>query len=157
MDDILIYGQSQAQHDTRLQVVIECLSTVGVTLNSSKCEFSKNQLIFLGHVITQSGVSADSSKTDAINHMEIPKSVSELRRFLGIINQLGNFSPNITHLSQPLQELLSTKRVYAWGPAQNDAFSELKQELTTPGILTHYNPNAKTKISRPGSSPFATS
>ena len=86
MDDILIYGQSQAQHDTRLQVVIEYLSTVGVTLNSSKCEFSKNQLIFLGHVITQSGVSADFSKTDAINHMEIPKSVSELRRFLGIIN-----------------------------------------------------------------------
>ena len=72
MDDILIFGQSQAQHDTRLQAVLERHSTAGVTLNSSKCEFSKNQLIFLGHVITQCGVSADPSKTEAINQMEIP-------------------------------------------------------------------------------------
>ena len=64
MDDILIFGQSQAQHDIRLRTVLERLSTAGITLNSSKCEFSKNQLIFLGHVISQNGV---SSKTDAIN------------------------------------------------------------------------------------------
>ena len=93
---------SLAQYDTRLQAVPERLSTAGVTLNSSKCEFSKNQLIFLSHVITQSVVSADPSKTEAINQMKIPKSVSELRRFLGIINQLGKFPPRIAHFSQPL-------------------------------------------------------
>ena len=81
--------------------------------------------------------------------MEIPKSVSELRRFLGIKNQLGKFSPNIAHLSQPLRELLSTKRVWAWGPALNSAFSK---ELTPPGIPTHYNSNTKTKISADTSS-----
>jgi len=49
--------------------------------------------------------------------MKVPKSVSELRRFLGIINQLGKFSPSITEISHPLRELLSAKRVWAWGPS----------------------------------------
>jgi len=78
-------------------------------------------LIFLGHVINQNGISPDPSKTAAINQMEVPKSVSELRRFLGMINQLGKFSPNIAEMSHPLRELLSAKRTWAWGPSQDDA------------------------------------
>ena len=104
VDDILFFGQSQAQHHTRLQAVLECLSTAGVSLNSSKCEFSKNQLVFLSHVITQSGVSADPSKTDAINQMEIPKSVSELRRFLAIIkNSWENFPQTLLTSHNPYE------------------------------------------------------
>jgi len=76
--------------------------------------------------------------------MEVPKSVSELRRFLGMINQLGKFSPNIVEMSHPLRELLSAKRVRAWSPS---AFLKLKRELTTPGILVHYNPESETKVS----------
>ena len=53
MDDILVFGQSQEQHDNRLNAVLECLSTAGITLNSSKCEFSKNQLIFLAMLLTR--------------------------------------------------------------------------------------------------------
>ena len=95
MDDILSFSQSQSQHDIRLCAVLECLSTAGITLNSRKCE---NQLIFLGYVLTQNGVSLDPSKTNAISQMENPKSVSDLRRFLGMINQLGIFFPNIAEL-----------------------------------------------------------
>jgi len=57
MDDILVFGQSQEQYDTRLDSVLQRLSTSGITLNSNKCEFSKNKLIFLGHVINQNGIS----------------------------------------------------------------------------------------------------
>ena len=91
MDDILVFGQSQEQHDTRLDSVLNRLASSGITLNSIKCEFSKNKLIFLGHVIDRNGISPNPSKTAAINQMDTPKSVSDLRRFLGMINQLGNF------------------------------------------------------------------
>ena len=64
-----------------------------------------------------------------------------------MVNQLGKFSPSIAQLSHPLRELLSAKRIWAWGPTQTEAFSKLKQELITPGIVVHYNPNAKTKVS----------
>ena len=84
--------------------------------------------------------------------METPKSVSELHRFLGMVNQLGKFSPNIAELSKPLRELLSAKKAWLWTPTQDKAFTNLKQELTTPNILTLYDPSVDTTISADASS-----
>ena len=152
MDDILIFGTTTQEHNSRLQGVLKRLSSAGITLNSRKCEFCKTSLTFLGHVIDQRGITADPNKTAAIQQMETPKSVSELRRFLGMVNQLGKFSPNIAELSKPLRELLSAKKAWLWTPAQDKAFTNLKKELTTPNILTLYNPNADTIIPADASS-----
>ena len=100
MDDILIFGETKQEHDIQLQVVLKHLSSASVTLNSKKCEFCKNNLTFLGHVINQQGIAADPNKTAAIEQMETPKSVTELRRFLGMVNQLGKFSLNIAEFSR---------------------------------------------------------
>ena len=143
MDDIIVFGKNQQEHNSRLQTVLTRLSASGITLNSEKCEFSKNRLTFLGHVIDSKGI---SSKTAAITHMDPPKSVTELHRFLGMINQLGKFTPNIAELSHLLRELLSVKRAWLWGPSQAEAFSKLKQELTSPQTLALYDPGADTLI-----------
>ena len=132
--------------------MLKCLSSAGITLNSKKYEFCKTSLTFLGHVIDQRGITADPNKTAAIQQMETPKSVSKLRRFLGMVNQLGKFSPNIAELSKPLRELLSAKKAWLWTPAQDKAFTNLKKELTNPNILTLHNPNADTIISADASS-----
>ena len=108
--------------------------------------------MFLGHVIDQRGITADPNKTAVIQQMETPKSVSELRRFLGMVNQLGKFSPNIAELSKQFRELLSTKKAWLWTPTQGKAFTNLKKELTTPNILTLYDPTADTTISADASS-----
>ena len=117
------------------------LSSAGITLNSRKYEFCKTSLTFLGHVIDQRGITADPNKPAAIQQMETPKSVSELHRFLGMVNQLGKFSPNIAELSKPLQELLSAKKAWLWTPTQGKDFTNLKRDLTTPNILTMYDPS----------------
>jgi len=62
-------------------------------------------------------------------------------------NQLGKFTPKLAELSQPLRELLSTKKTWLWGPPQQDAFDKLKQELVQPTILTLYDPNSELKVS----------
>ena len=108
--------------------------------------------MFLGHVIDQRGITADPNKTAVIQQMETLKSVSEIRRFLGMVNQLGKFSPNIAKLSKPLRELLSAKKAWLWTPAQDKTFINLKKELTTPNILTLYDPTADTTISADASS-----
>ena len=105
-----------------------------VTLNAAKCELSKPSFKFLGHVIDQDGVRTDPEKTAAICQMIVPQSVSDLRRFMGIVNQMGKLSPNIAEISKPLRELLSIKRAWLWGPEQDRAFKALKQELTKPTI-----------------------
>ena len=78
--------------------------------------------------------------------MEAPSSVSDLRRFLGLVNQLGNFSPNIAELTQPLRELLSSKHAWLWGMDQERTFARVKEELVKPTTLTLYDPTAEIKI-----------
>ena len=109
MDDILIFGKDQKEHDTRLTAALEKIQAAGVTLNKDKCEFNKTSLTFLGHTIDEKGISPDPQKTDAISKMASPKSMTELRRFVGMANQLGKFSPRIADLTKPMRELLSTK------------------------------------------------
>ena len=99
LDDVLVFGKDCQDHDAHLQAVLEQIRSAGITLNHQKCEFGKTTLTFLGHVINQHGISPDPLKTTAIKEMPPPKTVSELRRFMGMINQLGKFSPNIAEIS----------------------------------------------------------
>ena len=152
MDDILVFDSSQKEHDERLTAVLKCIQDAGVTLNPEKCEFSKTQFTFLGHVIDHGGISADPLKTAANTSMSAPTNTSELRWFLGMVNQLGKFSPHISELTQPLRELLSKKQAWLWGPSQENAFAKVKAELATTRVLAMYNPEADIKISADASS-----
>ena len=78
--------------------------------------------------------------------METPRSTTEMRSFMGMVNQLGKFTPRIAEISQPLRELLSSKRSWVWGPTQDEAFKEIKAELARPTTLALYKPDAPTKI-----------
>ena len=113
IDDILIYGSTQEEHNKRLQAAFECIQSAGATLNKENCEFSKVTIKFLGHIITPEGISPDLSKTTDGKVMKQPSNFSELRRFVGMVNQLGKLSPNIANL--PLRELLSSKNFSIWG------------------------------------------
>ena len=152
MDDVLVFGKSAEEHDTRLLAVLQRIQQAGVTLNPDKCEFNKTSLIFLGHLLDHRGVQADPQKTSAILKMDPPTSVAELRRFMGMANQLGKFSRNLAELTQPLRELLSKKRPWQWGPQQDQAFAKVKEKLAKPTVLALYDPAAETKISADASS-----
>ena len=80
-----------------------------MTLYTDKCEFSKTSLKFFGHLVDDSGIRADPDKTAAIAEMKPPQNITELRRFIGMVNQLEKFSPNLAELTQPLRELLSKR------------------------------------------------
>ena len=75
MDNVLIFGSSQGAHDCRLQAALQ---RIGVTLKPNKCIFSKHQVTFLGHFVSQQGICADPEKTRAILNMPNPKDISEL-------------------------------------------------------------------------------
>lgn len=152
MDDVLVFGSDQKQHDERLTAVLKRLESANVTLNPEKCKFSCKQLDFLGHVIDENGVRADPAKTSALQQMQAPQNVTELRRFLGMANQLGKFSPQLAAITQPLRELLSKNRQWTWGSSQERAFNQVKEELSKPTVLALYNPQTETKVSADASS-----
>ncbi|KAL5503067.1 hypothetical protein EMCRGX_G009958, partial [Ephydatia muelleri] len=152
MDDVLVFGKDKEEHNARLIAALNRIRDAGVTLNREKCEFEKGKLLFLGHVIDQHGVQADPEKTSAIEGLSSPSNITELRRFLGMANQMGKFSPNLAQVTQPLRELLSKNRTWQWGCAQEEAFAQVKAELCKPTVLAFYTPDAPTKLSADASS-----
>ena len=66
MDDVLIFGQDQQEHDSRLQAALQKIQEAGTMLNPEKCEFSKQSLTFLGHIVSQNGISPDPSNLSAM-------------------------------------------------------------------------------------------
>uniref|UniRef100_A0A1X7VST7 Reverse transcriptase/retrotransposon-derived protein RNase H-like domain-containing protein n=1 Tax=Amphimedon queenslandica TaxID=400682 RepID=A0A1X7VST7_AMPQE len=126
---------------------LEQIRTAGVTLNKDKCEFGKDKISFLGHTINKEGIHADPEKTEAISRMEPLTSITELRRFMGMVDQLGKFSMKLSDLTHSLRILLSTKNSWSWGEAQEQGFVAVKEELFKPTSVAHYNPKAETKVS----------
>ena len=105
-DDVLVYAETQSTHDGRLWKVLKRLEENGVTLKTEKCEFSKSSVKFLGQVIDAQGVRADPNKIKAVAAMEEPRDVSGVRRFLGMVNHLGKYIPQLAKKTQPLRDLL---------------------------------------------------
>ena len=152
IDDIIIFAQTQEEHDLQLRAALQRLEKAHVTLNEEKCVFSQRRINFLGYVLDENGIQANPDKTAAIKNMCTPTSVTDLRHFMGMVNHLGKFSPRIATISEPLRACLSTKNAWTWGPDQENAFSAVKKELTQPTILALYDPSAETKVSADASS-----
>lgn len=134
MDNVLIYGHTQQDHDSRLHKALRMIQKAGVTLNK-KCKFNQSRITFLGHVIDGNGVTADPRRPLQLWPWRNLRLGTKLRRSMGMINQLCKFTPNTADLSQQLRELLSSKKAWIWGPAQDKAFTALKMELIQTTIL----------------------
>lgn len=94
-DDILVYGDSRAQHDERRRQVLEKLREEGLTLNGKKCEFSKDSITFLGHRVSVDGVIPDPEKIKAIQKVPAPTDVKGVKRLTGMANYLSKFLPHL--------------------------------------------------------------
>ena len=152
VDDILIYGASCEEHDQRLEAVLQRLMGLGLTLNAEKCTFAQTSVKFLGHVLDSQGIRPDPDKVEAVVQFATPTSVGDVRRFLGMVNQLSKFSPNLADHTQPLRELLVKDRVWVWENTQQLAFEKVKQMLVASPVLALFDPNLETTLSADASS-----
>ena len=100
---MLVFSYTQEEHDERLMALLEHIKAAGVSLNKVKCKFSVHTVKFLGHIVNKDGIKADPDKTSAILKMKPPQNVTELRRFMGLANQLGKFSCHLADITHPLR------------------------------------------------------
>ena len=91
VDGILIYSKSEEEHEDHLRVVLQVLRDHKLYVKFTKCEFWLTEMKFLGHVMSTSGVSVDLEKVEAFMSWERPKSVFEIRSFLGLAGYYKKF------------------------------------------------------------------
>ena len=84
--------------------------------------------------------------------MKAPADFSQLRRFLGMVNRMGKYIPNLAQTSKPLRDLLSKDITFIRDTAQNNAFEEFKQQLVSTPVLVIYDPHLATKVPADASS-----
>ena len=139
------------EHDDRLTKVLQRLEEAGLTLNREKCQFSQSQVKFLGQVVDQNGICPDPEKVAAIQNVKSPSNVGDIRCFLGMVNHLSKFAPNLAERTKPFRELLN-KNHRVWGEPQCEVFQESKQALISSPVLALFDPNCETVVSADASS-----
>jgi len=152
VDDMLVYGDDKQNHEERLDAVLKRLQDANVTLNEEKCEFEKDSVHFLGHIVGKDGMKIDPRKVQAIKDMKPPTDMTELRRFLGMVNQVGKFIPNLADLTKPLRELLVQRNTWLWDHAQSAAFNNIVEKLSSTPTLAIYDPTLETVVPADASS-----
>src|SRR3954469_22585933 len=114
IDDILVYSKSKEEHEGHLRLILEKLREHKLYAKFSKCEFWLNEVGFLGHVMTKDGVAVDPAKVSAVTEWESPKSVKEVRSFLGLAGYYRRFIENFSKVAKPMTELLKKDKKFDW-------------------------------------------
>lgn len=135
IDDILIYSKTFEDHVKHVQLVFQLLHDHNLKVKLSKCTFAKQQLRYLGHIISPEGVSTDPSKVQDVQKWPTPMNVKDLRGFLGIAGYYRRFIKKFGMLAKPLTELLKKGVMFVWTESTEQAFQLLKQSLISAPVL----------------------
>ena len=135
LDDILIYSKSKEEHITHVRKVLDVLRTHKLYAKISKCEFFQKQVEYLGHFISQEGISVDKRKVEVLQKWPTPANISELRSFLGLASYYRKFVSHFFSIASPLTQLLHKDQKYEWNEDREKSFQELKQHLTSAPVL----------------------
>ena len=143
LDDILVYAPSVPEHIRRLDMVFGRLKETGIRLNPDKCRLVQQRTPFLGHVLTPNGLETDPEKLEAVSDFPTPKTLRDLRSFLGLSGYYRKFVKGYSVLARPLHQLLSGHRQKnpsiqnQWTKECDEAFIQLKSALTTAPVLAY--------------------
>jgi hypothetical protein len=135
IDDILIYSKNEKEHANHLRIVLQRLQDHKLYAKFSKCEFWLKSVKFLGHTISQDGISVDPSKVQEVMDWKPPKSVHQIRSFLGLLGNYRRFIPDYSRIAKPMTELLKKVVKFVWSEACEKAFHTLRQHLTSAPVL----------------------
>jgi hypothetical protein len=135
IDDILVYSKNEAEHTKHLHTVLQRLRDHRLYAKLSKCEFWLREIKFLGHTISQDGVSVDPEKVQEVMNWKPPTTVRQIRSFLGLAGYYRRFIPDFSRIAKPMTELLKKGVKYEWRQKCEDAFHTLRQHLTTAPVL----------------------
>ena len=140
IDDLLCITKGDwYDHLDKLEAVFQRLQQAGLKVNIKKSSFGKFELEYLGYLITRTSIEPISKKVKAILAIKPPKTIREVRRFVGMVNYYRDFWIRRSEILAPLTKLCSTKAKWEWGKEQQDAFDLMKKNMAREVQLTYPN------------------
>ena len=149
LDDIIVFSDTKEEHIKRLEAVFQKLMAAGLKLKPTKCFFFRNEIEYLGHVVSGKGISTNPKKIEAVTKWPTPKTVYDVRSFLGFVGYYRRFIKNFSKITKPIREVITglenqskraAKKTYIeWTDTAESAFEALKTMCVSTPILAYPN------------------
>jgi transposase InsO family protein len=155
MDDVGIFSNSFEEHMIHLDKTLYTLDAEGFTINPTKCLWCVQEMQWLGHWLTPEAIKPVNQRIKGIVQLDRPKTVKQLRSFLGMINYYRDFWKRRSHILAPLTALTKSnpKRELPWSDSCTEAFNKIKALLAEEVLLYYPDPN-KTFYIEPDASKY---
>ena len=147
LDDIIIFSDTKEKHIKGLEAVFQKLMAAGLKLKPTKCFFFRDEIEYLGHVVSGKGISTNPKKIEAVTKWPTPKTVYDVRSFLGFVGYYRRFIKNFSKITKPIREVITglenqskraAKKTYIeWTDLANAAFDNLKTMCVSTPILAY--------------------
>ena len=147
LDDIIVVSKGSKESDIKyVYKSLRKLDADNLRINLSKCHFAKHQINWLGFTFSKNDVKPIELKTAAIAEKKAPKTLKQLRSFLGSFHHLSNFISNLAKICHPLWPLLKKSKKFNWTETHQTHFEHIKTTIASATENTHFNPTLETRV-----------
>ena len=137
LDDVLVFSHTFSDHLKTLSEVFDRFRSAGLKLKAKKCHLAKTEVTFLGHVVSSHGLQPDEKNLEKVRRWPTPRTVTEVRAFVGLCSYYRRFVKNFSVIASPLHSLTHKGAIFRWTVECEDAFQSLKHALTNPPVAAH--------------------
>ena len=140
IDDILVYSRDEQEHEQHLKIVLQTLREKKLYAKLRKYDFWLKEVSFLGHIVSAEGIRVDPAKIEIVVNWKPPRSVTEVRSFLGLARYYRRLVKGSSVIASPLTKLLRKGVKFEWTDKCQDSLEQLKEMLAEAPVLTQSTP-----------------
>ena len=140
LDDIFIFSETIEEHEKHLRVIFERLREAKLYLKWKKCDLYADRIDCLGYIIDRDGIHIDEDKLARIRDWRIPRNYNDIQRFVGLVNYIGTFLPDVTAYTGPLLSMTQNGAPFMWRPIHTQCFDMIKRICHTAPVIRPIDP-----------------
>ena len=140
LDDILVYSKNEEEHEEHLRLTLSLLREHQLYAKLSKCDFYRDKIQYLGHIISEEGISMDPEKIEAIMNWPTPRNVTDVRSFMGLAGYYRRFIEGFSKVAHAITSLQKKGMKFEWTSRCEESFQRLKSLLTSAPLLKGADP-----------------
>lgn len=146
LDDVFIFSDTLEEHVKHLRWVLDLLRKFNMHLSRKKCDILSKRIDCLGHIVDDQGLHADTDKMSRIRNWHAPRNYHEVQQFLGLVQYLAHFMPDVTAYTAPLSSMTRNGQSFSWRPLHDKCFETIKILACKAPILKPIDPNKREPI-----------